>query len=71
MKLIYDFEQKYSSTYKNEARLNDIRKIDENAYFKWIDILRENSTSRIAFIKNRRKWKIAGEAWIYEDNYNS
>ena len=71
MKLIYNFEKDYNESLKTEVKLNDVRKLDRKMYIKWINILAANKKCNIAYIKNKKLRKIIGEAWLYENRYNS
>ena len=71
MKLIYNFEQNYNESIKTEVKLNDVRQLDRKMYIKWIKMLAANKTSNIQLVKNRIRRKIVGEAWIYNDWYDS
>lgn len=71
MKLIYSFEDSYKhGSIKRSAMVDDIRKLSRNLYIQWIDILSSNKTCNIAYIKNKIKRKIAGEAWIFKKMYS-
>ena len=71
MKFIYDFEKSYGYSVKANAMLKDVRKLDRKQYLRWIEILENNKTSGIQLVKNQKRRKIIGEAWILNGNYSA
>lgn len=54
----------------NEAYLKDLKNLDKEDYFKWIQLMYEHSSLNIEFIKSKKTYKIISEARIENGWYD-
>lgn len=71
LKQMYDFEFNYSQAYKEEKKLDDLKKVSREIYSKWIDVFASNKTCNIALVQSKKMWKTISEAWLLHNRYSA